>query len=98
MEHPVYDVNYWTLANHFREALKQAGLNSRVSLHTLRQSFASHLITAGVDLRSVQEMLGHHDVSGLPPIYWTRYPSILGGGAGLFVLKFVFFGRHLADA
>lgn len=39
-----------------------------------------------------------HGASGLHPIYWTRYPSSLGGGAGLFVLKFVFDGRLVPEA
>ena len=56
---PLTRIHLWSLVKKY---CKRAGLPSTVSPHTLRHSFATHLLSGGADLRAVQEMLGHASI------------------------------------
>lgn len=52
-----------TLQKHFKTAVQQLGLTKNATVNSLRHSFATHLIEAGYDIRTVQELLGHSNVN-----------------------------------
>jgi integrase/recombinase XerD len=58
-EQPASDRTVWYTC---KEAARHAGLTKRIGPHTLRHSFATHLLEAGTDLRTIQILLGHGDL------------------------------------
>jgi integron integrase len=74
----LWHVHETTVHRAIRRAAERSGINRRVSAHTFRHSFATHLLRNGYDIRTVQELLGHRDVSTT-----MVYLHVLDTGAGV---------------
>ncbi|MEP7179944.1 MAG: tyrosine-type recombinase/integrase, partial [Pseudonocardiales bacterium] len=83
---PLSRQSAWTV---LRTAAERAGLSAGISPHTLRHSFATHLMEGGADVRVVQELLGHSSVTTtqiytlvtvdtLREVYATAHPRARG--------------------
>ena len=74
LDEVLYHIHDSQFSKALRWSVREAGIPKKVGAHTLRHSFASHLLLANYDIRTIQEMMGHSDVK-TTMIYTQTVPS-----------------------